>query len=207
MFWQAGDLARAENLAQEAVALGRDLNHPFSLAISLWFGAFLAQMIGDARRAHEASAELIDVASRHTFALPLAVGQIIQGWAMTQDGNLAGGVEQMERAFTGLLEAKQRAYLTYLGTVVAGAKLELGQVEEALAFLDKVEALSMETHQQMFIPDLHRLRGDALRRLDPRSDRIDVCYRSALSLAEQQGAPALAERARNSRDQWLAARG
>jgi predicted ATPase len=120
-----------------------------------------------------------------------------------QDGDLAGGAGQIERAYNALIEAKQRAYLTYLGTLVAAARLELGQFEDALAFLAEVEALSIETHQQMFIPDLHRLRGDALRRLDPKDGRIEVCYDSALSLADRQGAPALAERARRSRAAWL----
>ena len=101
--WQAGEIAEADRLAKAAVTLARNLNHPLSLAIGLWYGAFFAQMIEDAPRAHAISAELIEVSSRSNFALPLALGKIIQGWARMQDGDLAGGAGQMERAYNGLI--------------------------------------------------------------------------------------------------------
>lgn len=42
--------------------------------------------------------------------------------------------------------------LTFLGTLVAGAKLAMNRTEEVLNLLDEIEQLSIETHQQMFIP-------------------------------------------------------
>jgi hypothetical protein len=89
----------------------------------------------------------------------------------------------MEAAYRELLEAKQRAYLTFLGTLVAGARLETGQGERALQFLDEVQQLSAETQQLMFMPDLHRLRVEALRRLGAEHLGIDEGYRRALQLA------------------------
>lgn len=206
-WWQAGDAHQAKRLSDEAIRLGRDLNHPFSRAISLWYAAFLAQMIGDAAWARSLSDELIELASHNNFPLPLALARIVQGWAQTREGDLAAGAKQMQRVYEGLLEAKQRAYLTYLGTVVAGAKLDLGEHEETLSFLGEVETLSQDTHQQMFMPDLHRLRAEALRRLDPKSERIEASYRAALSLAREQGARALEQRAAASFAEWLSAAG
>jgi predicted ATPase len=110
----------------------------------------------------------------------------------------------MEVAYRELLEAKQRAYLTFLGTLVAGARLETGGAERALAFIDEVQQLSVETHQQMFMPDLHRLRAEALRRLGSDGQRIEEEYRRALQLADQQGAPALELRAATGLASWFA---
>ena len=42
------------------------------------------------------------------------------------------GAQQMEAEFRNFLHAKKRAYLTFLGTLVVGAKLEMARTEEAL---------------------------------------------------------------------------
>jgi predicted ATPase len=132
------------------------------------------------------------------------MSKIIAAWAMTQTGEIGRGAQQMETEFRNFLHAKQRAYLTFLGTLVAGAKLEVGRTEEVLNLLDEIEQLSIETHQQMFIPDLHRLRAEALRRLDRRHEGIEQQYRVALRIARQQGAPALELRAATGLASWLA---
>jgi hypothetical protein len=109
----------------------------------------------------------------------------------------------METTYRNLLAAKQRAYLTFLGTLVAGARLEMGRAEEALNFLDDLQQLSVETHQQMFVSDLHRLRAEALRKLDPAGNRLEEEFQTALQLARDQEALALELRAATGLASWL----
>ena len=113
----------------------------------------------------------------------------------------------METSFRSLQEMKERLYLTFLGTLLARAKLEMRRTEEALNFLDELQLLSVETHQQFFVPDLYRLRAEALHRLDPKSPRIEAEYRMALQLAREQGALALELRAACGLATRLAANG
>ena len=87
------------------------------------------------------------------------------------------------------------------------AKLEMGQVEETLNFLDELEQLALDTHQQMFVSELHRLRAEALARLDPADRRIDEEHRRAVELARTQGAWMLELRAGRSYAAWLASAG
>ena len=101
----------------------------------------------------------------------------------------------METSFRSLLEMKERLYLTFLGTLVVRTKLEMRRTEEALNFLEELQLLAVETHQQFFVPDLYRLRAEALHRLDPKSPHIEADYRMALQLAREQGALALELRA------------
>lgn len=142
--------------------------------------------------------------ARLALPLPATMSKIIAAWAMTQTGEIGRGAQQMETEFRNFLHGKQRAYLTFLGTLVAGAKLAMNRTEEVLNLLDEIEQLSIETHQQMFIPDLHRLRAEALRRLDRRHEGIEQQYRLALRLARQRGAPALELRAATGLASWLA---
>jgi hypothetical protein len=204
--WQAGLPERGATVAEDAIRVARNLGHPYSQSVALWYAGFFAMMAGDAASARAHSEGLAEVAAETRLALPLpaAMSKIIAAWAMTQTGEIGRGAQQMETEFRNFLHAKQRAYLTFLGTLVAGAKLEVGRTEEVLNLLDEIEQLSIETHQQMFIPDLHRLRAEALRRLDRRHEGIEQQYRVALRIARQQGAPALELRAATGLASWLA---
>jgi predicted ATPase len=144
------------------------------------------------------------VASEASLAWPASLAQFISGWAMSRQGERGRGVQTMETVYHRLMEAKQRGYLTFLGTVLADAKLEMGRVEDALNLLDEVHQLSVESHQQMFLSELHRVRAEALRRIDPKSDRIGSEFHTALELARQQGALSLELRAAMGLASWLA---
>lgn len=124
-----------------------------------------------------------------------------------RQGEPGRGAEQMEATFRALLNAKQRGYLTMLGTHLAAAKLEVGRVDDCLNLLDELQQISVETHQNIFISDVHRLRAEALRRADAGSPGIEDEYRSAVRIAEEQGALALELRAATGFADWMAAAG
>jgi hypothetical protein len=94
----------------------------------------------------------------------------------------------MEAGFRKLQEMKQRIYLTFLGTLLACAKLEMGRTEDALNFLEELQHFSVESHRQLFVPDLHRLRAEALQRLDEESsDRGREPHRAAACGRTREG--------------------
>ena len=66
-------------------------------------------------------------AKQNNFVLPARLARIIGGWALTRSGEPGRGADQMEAAYRELLEAKQRAYLTLLGTLVARHDFERRQ--------------------------------------------------------------------------------
>jgi hypothetical protein len=80
----------------------------------------------------------------------------------------------------------------------------MGKVDDALNLLDDLQQLSVESHQQMFLSDLHRLRAEALRRVNLSSERIGSEFKTALELAHQQGALSLELRTAMGLANWLA---
>src|SRR5262249_17913525 len=125
-------------------------------------------------------------------------------WAMSRQGDRGRGVNTMEAVFRRLMDAKQRGYLTFLGTLLAEAKLEMSRVDDALNLLDEIQELSAETHQEMFLSELHRVRGEALPCIDPKGASIGGEFQSALEVARNQGALSLELRAATSLASWLA---
>jgi class 3 adenylate cyclase len=202
--WQAGLADRGAALASDAIGLSDEVGHPFSRSVARWFAGFYSMMVGDAVAARAYADGMLEIATEAKIAHAIALSKFIAAWATSRLGELGRGTEQMEAIFRALVGAKQRGFLTFPGTVIAAAKLEMGRVEETLNFLDELQQLSVETHQQMFIPDLHRLRAEALRRVDPRSPRIDEEFGRALTLAREQGALALELRAAAGFADWMA---
>ena len=188
VLWQAGFPEKAAALAADAVRLSDELGHPFTRTVARWISGFHFMMAGDAVQARTLAESMLEIALEAKLAQSIGFAQLIAGWATSRLEELGRGTEQMEAVFRRFAGAKQRGFLTFPGTVIAAAKLEMGRVEEALNFLDELQQLAIETHQQMFIPDLHRLRAEALSRLDPGDPRIDEEYRRGLELARSQGA-------------------
>ena len=195
VLWQAGLAERANQVAKDAIRVGNELGHPFSRAIGYFYAGFFAIMVGDADAADGYAEATAAVAAEGNMAWPAGLANFMSGWVIGQRGELGRGADQMERTFRKLQETKQRAYLTFLGSLTASAKLEMGRTEDALNFLDELQQLSVDTHQQMFLSEIHRLRAEALRLLDPKTKRIEEEYQIALRIAREQGAPALEVRA------------
>jgi class 3 adenylate cyclase len=205
--WQAGYAERARTVAEDAIRVSDELGHPFSRVIACYYAGFFAISIGDVGAADTHAEATAAVAAEGNMTWAAVVARFIAAWVASRRGDIGRGANEMETIFRNFQESKQRAYLTFLGTLVAGAKLEMGRIEDTLNFLDELQQLSLETHQQMFIPDVHRLRAEALHRLDPKSRRIEEEYQTAAQLARQQGAAALELRAVSGLAGWLAETG
>jgi hypothetical protein len=205
--WQAGLLERGASVALGAIRVADALGHPFSRATAQWFAGFYYMMVGDARAALVHAHILAEIAAEAKVALAAAWSKFISAWATSQCGEPGRGAAEMETTLRALLDGKQRGYLTFLGTLLAAAKLELGRAEACLELLDELQQLGMETHQALFISDIHRLRAEALRRAVPQSAAIEDEYRTAVRISHEQGALTLELRAAAGLADWMAATG
>ena len=86
----------------------------------------------------------------------------------------------------------------YLG-LLAEVCCTAGEFDEGLAALDEAFAVSIQTGQTGFDAELHRLRGELMRKL-PNADLAicETCFHEALSIARQQGAAGYELRAATS---------
>jgi predicted ATPase len=206
-FWQAGLAERAQILSEQGIELGNKLGHPFSLAVGHMIRAYFAIMVGDDAVTETNTQTVVALAAEANMAWPAGLGRFLAGWVTARRGELGRGADQMEASIRSLQEMKVHLHLTFLGTLLASTKLEMGRAEEALNFLEELQLLSVESQQQLFVPDLHRVRAEVLLRLDPKNPRVEAEYSTALQLAREQGALALELRAACGLAKRLAASG
>ena len=120
------------------------------------------------------------------------------GWAKAQRDDLAGGHALFD---SGLATLKQLGsvvdlpiYLDMQATILG---LE-GAVDTALDVVTEAVAEAKGTGHAYWLAELHRRRADLLAQAKGDRDEIVAELRFALTLAKQQGAAALLERARRS---------
>jgi predicted ATPase len=139
---------------------------------------------------------VIDVATRHRMPLWLAWGLILQGSAIAHHGQAAVGIERI-RSGTETALATGAGYLEpfHLGLLVE-ALTATGDIDQGLAVIDTAMARAEASGQKGNYAELHRLRGDLLRRLpQPNFKECEASFRRALAIAQEQGARSYALRA------------
>jgi predicted ATPase len=146
--WCLGYPAQALQRRHEALTLARELSHPYSLLLALYFATFLHQLRLDARTAWESAEELITLATEHESPTFRAFGGIIQGWAGAAQGqHNTGQAKSLElRAATSLSrlwqqQGKQGRARELLAEVYNWFTegFDTADLQEAKALLDALE--------------------------------------------------------------------
>ena len=80
-------------MADNAIAVAKNLNNPFSLALSLYFASATAQVLGDTARAAEHAASSRQLATEHDLAMPRVWSAGILGWCAAENGERHVGAQ------------------------------------------------------------------------------------------------------------------
>src|SRR4029453_6746679 len=95
--WCLGYPDQALTQSQEAVTLAQQLAHPFSLNLAWCSAATLAQLRREVRSAQECAEAAISLAKEQGFPFWMAIGAILRGWALVQQGQIQEGIEQLHQ--------------------------------------------------------------------------------------------------------------
>src|SRR5262249_4065752 len=93
--WCLGYPDQGLTQSHEAVTLAQQLVHPFSLNLALCSAATLAQLRREVRVAHERAEAAICLATEQGFPFWIAIGAILRGWALVQQGQAQEGLTQL----------------------------------------------------------------------------------------------------------------
>jgi predicted ATPase len=186
--WPLGEIRRAVAFVGDAEARIAGLAHVGTRAFGGVQTAMFELMRGDISRAARNAAELARLTREHDLPLYRAFGVFLEGLAAAQSGSVGGGLEDMRRG-AGLL--REQNLLVYDGLIKIGlaeAEARAGDVDRALAILDEALATCERTGHRAFEAELHRARGDMLRKRDPANTAtVEEALQTAIAVAKQQG--------------------
>jgi adenylate cyclase len=160
--WALGYPEQAAQRSEEALALARELDYPFSLADVLCYaGCMLDEMRRDAPALMDHAEELLRLANEKVPGW-LGEGRSYQGEALAMLGQVHEGMAQMRQGMAAHRDKGNRYNL--LGTLrtLAEAQAKAGQPEKGLTTLAEALALLEETDQRQWEAELYRLQGELL---------------------------------------------
>jgi predicted ATPase len=128
------------------------------------------------------------IATEQGFAIWMASGPNLRGWALAEQGRALDGLAQIRQGLAAwqAIGAYTRPYNLAL---LAGAYGQAGQPEEGLRALSEALAAVEATGERVMEAELHRLTGE-LRRARSAEDRLaaEPCFQQALAVARCQQA-------------------
>jgi DNA-binding winged helix-turn-helix (wHTH) protein/predicted ATPase len=185
---------RAVEMSRQAIALARELAHPFSEALSLFFAAAVHQCRGEPLAVRERAEAAVELARFHGFGLVLAWATTLLGWAMSRGDHADDGIATIRRGMAATQETGSEQLRSYFLGLLADACVSAGRVAEGLAGVTEALAAAARTGERFYEAELYRLRGELAKLIaDPGPARpsAEEPLLKALEIARGQGAKAL----------------
>ena len=185
LLWLLGDPGAAVDRADRAVELARQLNHPVTLAYTLFHVGFLDLWRGELELVRQRANEAAEVAEEHDYPIWKAVGLALQGVAMTGLGEPEEGLACMDRGismYQGLTTPP--IFWPLLLSVRARGFAHVGRPEEGLPLVG--EAIEMTGGNDLLSPAFVVLKGDLLVALGDAGD-AEPLFRTAFEVAGSLG--------------------
>jgi class 3 adenylate cyclase/predicted ATPase len=194
--WLLGYPNQALARLHEALALAHELSHPYSLAFTRCWVAFVSQFRRDVPAVYEHAEAAVALSTEQGFPLWAALGTSLRGWALALQGQGEEGMAQVRQGSTAWRATGAAVLVPYLCTVLAEVYDHLGHTEDGHQALAEAHILVEQHEERWWEAEVCRLRGVLLLRQPgtPQAE-AEVWLQRALDVARRQEAKSLELRA------------
>jgi predicted ATPase len=187
VYWRLGDLQRARELSDKAVAQAIETAHGATLANTWSFKANFEIIRGDAEATLRAAQAVVEIS--HRLGLPnyLALGRIWSGWARSRLGDPETGIAELRDGLTQYIQLGNKSGMPFFHAMLAEIEAGMGSAETALARIDEALALAKKMEERHSDVYLHRIRGEILLKVDSaKTELAEDSFLAAIGIAQQQ---------------------
>jgi predicted ATPase/DNA-binding winged helix-turn-helix (wHTH) protein len=194
--WHLGYPDQALQRSQDALALAREIEHPYSLVWALSWAAILHWHRHEPHATREQLEAAVALATEHGFVQGAAQGTILRGRVLAEQRQAAEGIAQIRQGFAAYRATGSALLQPYFLALLSEAHQRAGQAEAGLTVLAEALRLVEHTGERWYQAELYRLKGELLLDLAPeRYAEAVLCVQQALAVARQQQAKSLELRA------------
>ena len=187
--WLLGDVGRARPLIDQAVRKGHESRHVATIAQIYLFRTILEACRGDPGATLPAAETLLEFCKERDMTLHVAYGKIFASWARGRLFDVDAGTIELPQSLAAYLAQGNRVAAPWFYGLVADLEAMAGRVDGALSSVDVGLGPAEATGERWAEPLLLHRKGEILRRRDLAHSAPAVeAFRSALKLAQQQGA-------------------
>jgi DNA-binding SARP family transcriptional activator/tetratricopeptide (TPR) repeat protein len=183
--WLLGHDAAALSSCNDAIKLARTIDHPYSLAVALGYGAITHQVRQDISELRDTVSELRELCDRYGFAYYRDWVLVLDGWSRMDEP----GIGLARQGISNLRSAGSFARMPYWLSLLADLLARSNRPAAARATLDAAVAAGLARDDLWWLPEVMRMRAahDAGEAASPR-------LRSAARMAAAHGSVALLRR-------------
>jgi predicted ATPase len=193
--WGLGFPDQALRRSEEALALARELNHPFSLADVLCFaGCLFHAMRRDGDSLKTNAEDLTQLSQERGMPGWYATATRYLGEALVLQGNIQEGAAQAREGMRGVHSEYQEVCSTGTLSSLAEAQAGMGSLEEAQSTLDEAFAIVEKRDERYWEAELYRLKGE-LSLKQGKQVEAEAGMNKAIEIARRQSAKFLELRA------------
>ena len=174
----------------EAVSEARKVGHRNSLALPLFFGGVVRQILGDREGVQVRVSELAHIAGEAGFRFWLAGATILQAWVTAEEGQTERARAALQKGIKEWRSTGAQYMCPYFVALQAQIELKAGEPATALKLLEEAHQAIERTTERWFAAEVLRLQGQALVRIGS-SERLPLAkerFGEALATARAQGA-------------------
>ena len=143
---------------------------------------------GDAAAVITTANELLTLSEEHGFSQPHAFGLAYLGWAVGQTGDASKGVRCLEEGLAAWNQLGGRSHLCLAICLLAETYFAGARYNEGMEQANSAIALSSEIGDKWCLPRSHMIRARLLQQTCPNSRAIEESLRTAIEVAQLQGA-------------------
>jgi DNA-binding winged helix-turn-helix (wHTH) protein/predicted ATPase len=202
--WYLGYPDQACTKIERAVALARELAHPYTLGYAFTHAALVYQLCRREQATRESAEAAIEICSKHGFPFFLGVATLIRGWALAQEGKREEGIEEILRGFGIYRTTGSQINWPEYFIALAESYAVLGKVDEAVKAVEEALTAVERTGERRDEAEVHRLKGvlalrQTVSRLKTQSKlSAEQQFRKAIEVARNQRAKSWELRATTS---------
>ena len=187
--WVLGEVGRARELIDGAIARAVEAAHPPTLANIPALKALLEILRGDAEATQRSAERAIKLAQEHGLTNILRTSTLYASWAHARLGNPGIGATELREALVEYRDEGNRIYVPLLQGLLAELEAEVEDAEKTPAGIDDALSLARQTGEHWTDAFLHRLRGEILFMRNPvNTAEAEEAFLAAIAVAQQQKA-------------------
>lgn len=201
LLWAQGYADQAREETTQALAFAQDQAHPYGRAVTLSLATQCALVCRDEKMTQERAETLIALSREQAFPSYWALGEILRGLALTEQGQPEEGLAQMRQGLVRYRTTQTSMGLPGFLTHFAAAYIEAGQKQAGLTVLAEAEETMHRQGERLIEAELYRVKGELLlmQPMQEQGAKIEIepesCFHKALEVAQRQGAKSLELRA------------
>jgi predicted ATPase len=197
--WVLGYPEQAVARSEQGIAVAQATSHAATVAEALTWRTEIAMFRGEVEDIGERASAALTMATEHALPLWTSMTMIMQGWALSEQGQAAVGVARIREGLAALTATGDQLFRPYYLAMMAEALGRAGKRDEGLLALEEAIGSYCKSGVRYWDAELQRVEGElrlAGSGLDPVA--AESCLLRAIEIARAQCAKSLELRAATS---------